>query len=222
MGIATLIQTTIGNRLPRHPGALGACLPGTVAPVASPAGRAGHVGRHLSWRRGLIEMPVGAAPALLTFFRKLFPPVVSGVVIISIGFSLGHVAVRLAVGNGEPANFGFAAAVMGLIFLLNVRFRNVLGGILSRGAIFWSIWLVGLGVAGIMGRLDWHLVAQKPVAPVAAAVSVRRTGLRLGVRNGFRHPGHPRRLISGSDGGEPWATTPPLARSPAKPTPCAT
>ncbi len=158
MGIATLIQTTLGNRLPIIQGP-SATLTGTVAPVASQLGAPAMWGG--IFLGGLIEMLVGAG-RLLTFFRKLFPPVVSGVVIISIGFSLGHVAVRLAVGNGDPANFGFAGTVMLLIFLLNVRFRNVLGGILSRGAIFWSIWLVGLGVAGVMGRVDWHLVAQKP------------------------------------------------------------
>ncbi len=38
----------------------------------------------------------------------------------------------------------------------------MLNGILSRGAIFISIWVVGLGIAGAVGKVDWALVAAKP------------------------------------------------------------
>ena len=69
---------------------------------------------------------------------------------------------RLTIGDGRSMNFALAAAVVALIFVFQVALRNVLGGLLARGAIFCSIWIVGLGVAGLLGEVDWALVAGKP------------------------------------------------------------
>ncbi len=158
MGLATIIQTTIGNRLPIIQGP-SATVTGTLAPIASQMGAAVMWGG--AFVGAIIEMLVGAS-RILKYLRKFFPPVVAGVVVISIGMALGQVAVRLMIGNGRPMNFVFAATVMAMIFVLQIRFRNVFGGILSRGAIFISIWVVGLGVAGTLGEVDWQLVAEKP------------------------------------------------------------
>jgi uracil-xanthine permease len=158
MGIATLLQTTIGNRLPIIQGP-SATLTGTLAPIAN------QMGASVMWggvfAGGLIEMAVGAS-RILKYMRRLFPTVVSGVVVISIGVALGQLAVRLMIGDGRLLNFVFAGAVIGLIFVLQIRFQKLLNGVLSRAAIFLSIWLVGLGMAGLLGEVDWSLVAAKP------------------------------------------------------------
>ncbi len=158
MGLATLLQTTIGNRLPIIQGP-SATLTGTLAPIAS------QMGASVMWGGvfvgGIVEMLVGAS-RILKYLRRLFPAAVSGVVVISIGVALGQLAVRLMIGDGRLLNFVLAGTVIGLIFVLQLRFQNVARGILSRGAVFLSIWIVGLGISGLLGEVQWQLVAQKP------------------------------------------------------------
>jgi uracil-xanthine permease len=157
MGVATLIQTTIGNRLPIIQGP-SATLTGTLAPVASQLGPGAMWGA--AFAGGLAEMAFGATRAL-TLLRRFFPPAVAGVVVLTIALALGQVAVRLMVGDGQALNFVLAAAVLALVALLQLRLKNVWGGILSRGAIFVSIWVVGIGLAGLLGKVDWALVGAK-------------------------------------------------------------
>ncbi|MEN8144524.1 MAG: solute carrier family 23 protein [Gemmatimonadota bacterium] len=164
MGLATLIQTTIGNRLPIIQGP-SATMTGTLAPIAAQLGPAAMWGG--AFISGLAEALLGGA-RLVGLLRRLFPPVVAGTVVLVIAFALGQVAVRLAIGDGSQASFGLAAGVIALVFALQVGLPRVLGGVLSRGAIFASIWIVGLGVGGWMGRVDWALLANKDwIAPPA-------------------------------------------------------
>ena len=158
MGVATLIQTTVGNRLPIIQGP-SATLTGTLAPVASQLGPGAMWGA--AFAGGLAEMAFGASRALSTL-KRFFPPAVAGVVVLTIALALGQVAVRLMIGDGRPLNFVLAGTVIALVSVLQLRFRRVLGGILSRGAIFASIWIVGVGLAGVLGEVEWELVAQKP------------------------------------------------------------
>lgn len=158
MGLATLIQTTWGNRLPILQGP-SATLTGTLVPIGA------QLGAPAMWGGvavgGLLETLVGVA-RLPGLFRRFFPPAVSGVVIIAIGFSLGQLAVRLTVGDGGPLHFALAGAVVGLIALLQTRFRHLGGGIVGRGAIFLSIWVVGVGLGSLLGEVDWSRVAAEP------------------------------------------------------------
>lgn len=158
MGIATLIQTTVGNRLPIIQGP-SATLTGTLAPLGAQLGAPAMWGG--VFVGGLLETLVGAArlPGML---RRYFPPAVSGVVIVTIGFALGGLAVRLTVGDGRPLNFALAAVVVALIALLQIVFRHAGRGIVGRGAIFFSIWVVGIGLGSWLGEVDWSLVAAKP------------------------------------------------------------
>ena len=158
MGVATLIQTTRGNRLPIIQGP-SATLTGTLAPLGAQLGAPAMWGG--VFVGGLLETVVGLTklPGLL---RRLFPPAVSGVVIVSIGFALGNLAVRLTVGDGRPLNFALAAVAVGLIAVLQTVFRHVGGGVVGRGAIFLSIWVVGIGLGSLLGEVDWSLVAAKP------------------------------------------------------------
>lgn len=157
MGLATLIQTTAGNRLPIVQGP-SATLAGTLAPVA------GQLGPGAMWggvfAGGLVEMGVGAS-GVLGVLRRLFPPAVAGVVVLAVALALGQVAVRLTVGDGRPLNFVLAGLVVAVIGVLQIRFRGAWGGILARGAIFVAIWVVGIGVGGPAGLVDWKLVAEK-------------------------------------------------------------
>jgi uracil-xanthine permease len=157
MGVATLIQTTIGNRLPIIQGP-SATLTGTLAPVASQLGPAAMWGA--AFGGGLTEMIFGATRAL-TLLRRFFPPAVAGVVVLTIALALGQVAVRLTVGDGRALNFVLAGTVLALVALLQLRLKNAWGGLLSRGAIFISIWVVGIGLAGLLGEVDWALVGRK-------------------------------------------------------------
>ena len=158
MGLATLIQTTFGNRLPIIQGP-SATLTGTLAPIGAQLGAPAMWGG--AFVGALLESLVGAS-RILGQLRRLFPAAVSGVVIVSIGLSLGHFAVRLAVADGRSVNVVLAAVVIGLIFMLQIALRNVAGGILARGAIFLSIWIVGLIGGSLLGEVDWSLVAAKP------------------------------------------------------------
>lgn len=158
MGLATLLQTTWGNGLPIIQGP-SATLTGTLAPMAAQLGGPAMWGA--AFVGGLIESVVGAS-GLLRFLRKLFPAVVSGVVITTIGLSLGRLAIRLSVGDGSARNLWLATSVIALVVVLQTVGRQWLGGLISRGAIFIAIWTVGLGVASMLGLMDWSLVASKP------------------------------------------------------------
>jgi len=158
MGLATLLQTTIGNRLPIIQGP-SATLTGTLAPLAAQLGGPAMWGGIFAG--ALVEAAIGAS-RVLGALRRFLPPAVSGVVITTIGLALGQVAVRLAIGDGAGRNFVLAAAVVGLIFALQLLCGRLAGGIVARGAIFLAIWIVGLGAGGLLGAVDWGLVAQKP------------------------------------------------------------
>ncbi len=158
MGLATLLQTTVGNRLPIVQGP-SATLIGTLAPVAA------QLGAPVMWGGivlgGAVEAVVGALrlPGLL---RRFLPPTVTGTVILVIGMSLADLAVRLSVGDGSARNFVYAVAVIALVLLFKTVLHRVAGGLLAQGSIFASIWLVGLGLGGALGDVDWQLVASKP------------------------------------------------------------
>lgn len=158
MGIATIIMTTIGNRLPIIQGP-SATVTGALTSVVSIYGIPALWGA--IFVGALIEWAVGASK-ILGVLRKVFPVVVSGIVVISIGFSLGRTAVGWMVGDGSTTNFILGVAVIVCIFVLQFGTKKIARGIISRGAIFFSIWIVGVGLAGIMGKVNWGIVAAKP------------------------------------------------------------
>ncbi len=158
MGVGTLVQTSLGNRLPLIQGP-SATVTGALAPVAGQLGLAAMWGA--AFVGGLAETAVGAS-RVLGRLRRFFPPAVTGVVVTTIGLSLGQVAVRLAVGDGRALNFALAALAIALIAVLQVGLARALGGLVARAAVFTSVWVVGVGVGGLLGEVDWNLVAQKP------------------------------------------------------------
>lgn len=158
MGIATLIQTTIGNRLPIIQGP-SITVGGTIISVGSIFGLPALWGA--IFVGGIIEMLFGFTK-LVGKLKNLIPITVSGIVVMCIGISLGMTAVGWTIGDGSPVNFFLGALVIFMVFFFQLVCKKVWNGVLSRGAIFFSIWIVGLGVAGVMGKVDWALIASKP------------------------------------------------------------
>jgi uracil-xanthine permease len=158
MGVATLIQTTLGNRLPIIQGP-SITVGGTVMSVGSIFGIPAMWGA--VFVGGIVEMIVGASK-VLGALKKVFPIAVAGIVVTCIGFNLGMTAVGWMVGDGSPINFVLGAVVIALIILLQLKTRGIAGGTFARGAIFFSIWIVGLGVAGSLGMVNWELIHSRP------------------------------------------------------------
>ena len=163
MGIATLIQTTLGNRLPIVQGPSA-----TLTAAIKSVGELG-IGGPALWGGifvgGFVEMAIGGSQ-VLKYLRKLFPIGVAGVVVVVIGLSLGQVAVRWVIGDGKevpfsPLNFLLAGSVIALMFFLQLGFPKALNGIVSRGAVFFSIWIVGLLMGGLLGKVKWEMVSEK-------------------------------------------------------------
>ena len=157
MGIATLLQTTIGNRLPIVQGP-SVILIGMLANIGQ------KLGAGVMWGAifvgGFLEMLLGAS-GLLRYLQKLFPPAVAGVVVICIGISLGQVAVMLAVRDGSGSHLMYSGLVIAMIFVMQVRFPNALNGLVARGSILFSMFFVGAVVAGFAGYVNWDLVNEK-------------------------------------------------------------
>ena len=88
--------------------------------------------------------------------RKLFPPVVTGTVIFTIGLSLYPTAVRYMAGGSGAANFGSAKcwAVSIVTFAVVVVLNNFTTGILKQGSLLFGL-IVGYIVALPMGMVDF-------------------------------------------------------------------
>ena len=104
MGIGTLIQTTIGNRLP--------IVQGPSASLASSMGSVAAVyGMPAMWGAvivgGLIEFVIGAS-RIMSKIRKFMPPVVIGSVVASIGFVAAGIAINWTFSDPSPTMLGLA------------------------------------------------------------------------------------------------------------------
>lgn len=96
--------------------------------------------------------------------QRLFPPTVTGSVILVIGLSLMRIAIDWAAGGrpsdaayGQPANLAIAFTTLAVIFLL-IRFSK---GALRYGAILFGV-VIGTGLAALAGRVGMAEVAAAP------------------------------------------------------------
>ena len=158
MGIGTLIQTILGNRLP--------IIQGPSITVGSAIMSVGGIyGFPAVWSSvfigGLIEAFFGLSKAL-SVLKKLFPVAVAGVVIMCIGLNLGMTSIGWIMDNGNPTSIGIGLLAVALVLLLQLKGGKIANGVLARGAIFFTIWGVGLGVGGALGLVDWSVVGQRP------------------------------------------------------------
>ena len=166
-GIVTIIQCQgigpIGLRLPSVMGTSFTFVAAALAIGFSEYGVAGILGSSLV---GSLVMIIGSF--FMPYVRKLFPPVVTGVVVMMIGLSLIPVAVDWFAGGqkgdpnyADPANLAMATFVLVLVVAL-VQWGK---GIFSAAAIVIGI-LVGYVVALSLGWINFDNVKNAEIFAV--------------------------------------------------------
>lgn len=166
-GIVTIIQCQgigpIGLRLPSVMGTSFTFVAAALAIGFSEHGVAGIMGASLV---GSLVMIVGSF--FMPYVRKLFPPVVTGVVVMMIGLSLIPVAVDWFAGGqrgdahyADPANLAMATFVLVLVVIL-VQWGK---GIFSAAAIVIGM-MIGYVVALALGWINFDSVKSADVVAI--------------------------------------------------------
>lgn len=158
-GLNTLVQAytlgPIGAKLPIVVGTSFAFVPVAIS-IGLKYGFEGVLGAALAG--GLFEACLGL---VIKKIRKYFPPIVTGVVVLSIGLSLLPVGVKSFAGGVGAADFGsMTNLIIGTIVLVTVVFfKQFTKGITSTGSVFIGT-VVGFIVAMFLGKVDFAPVAQ--------------------------------------------------------------
>ncbi|QNS14335.1 nucleobase:cation symporter-2 family protein [Mannheimia bovis] len=166
-GIVTILQCQgigpIGLRLPSVMGTSFTFVAAALAIGFSEHGVAGIMGASLV---GSLVMIIGSF--FMPYVRKLFPPVVTGVVVMMIGLSLIPVAVDWFAGGqrgdahyADPANLAMATFVLVLVVIL-VQWGK---GIFSAAAIVIGM-MVGYVVALALGWINFDNVKSADVVAI--------------------------------------------------------
>lgn len=147
MGIGTLLQTTIGNRLP--------IVQGPSASLVSAMGSVTAVyGMPAMWGAvivgALIEFFIGAS-RIMSKIRKFMPPVVIGSIVASIGFVAARIAISWTFSDPTPIMLGLA--LIAFLFALYLKFRGK--GIISQGFILISVVIIGIIGGSALGVMKW-------------------------------------------------------------------
>jgi xanthine permease len=165
-GIATLIQSyglgpLFGVRLPVMMGVTFAAVGPMVAMANDPnLGILGIFGAVIA--AGVFTILI--AP-VISYLLPLFPPVVTGSIILMIGISLMRVGVNWAAGSanpaapnyGDPFNLGMATLVLVMILLITRFLKGFLGNI----AVLLGI-VIGCVLAWYLGKMSFDKVAEAP------------------------------------------------------------
>lgn len=152
-GLNTLVQAytlgPIGAKLPIVVGTSFAFVPVAIS-IGTKYGFEGVLGAALMG--GLFEAILGL---FIKKIRKFFPPIVTGVVVLSIGLSLLPVGIKSFAGGVGASDFAsFENLIIGTIVLITVIFfRQFTKGILSTGSIFMGT-IVGFVVALFLGKVN--------------------------------------------------------------------
>jgi uric acid transporter len=158
-GIATLIQSygigpLFGVRLPVMMGVTFAAVGPMVAMANDPnLGILGIFGAVIA--AGVFTILI--AP-VISYLLPLFPPVVTGSIILMIGISLMRVGINWAAGSavpsaptyGDPFNLGMATLVLVMILLITRFLKGFLGIV------------IGCVLAWYLGRMSFQKVAEAP------------------------------------------------------------
>ncbi|MEG3013975.1 MAG: nucleobase:cation symporter-2 family protein [Cetobacterium sp.] len=158
-GLNTLIQAytigPIGARLPIVVGTSFAFVPVAIS-IGMKYGFEGVLGAALVG--GIFE---GLLGLVIKKVRKFFPPIVTGVVVLSIGLSLLPVGINSFAGGVGAADFGSLENLfIGTVVLVTVVFfKQFTKGILSTGSIFIGT-IVGFIIAIIMGKVNLSPLVQ--------------------------------------------------------------
>lgn len=152
-GINTMIQCytlgPIGARLPVVVGTSFTFVPIAIT-IGSKYGYQAVLGAALCG--GIFEAILGL---FIKRIRKFFPPIVTGVVVLSIGLSLLPVGIKNLAGGVGAKDFGSIENLsIGIVVLASVIFfRHFTKGILSSGSIFMGS-ILGFLVALALGKVD--------------------------------------------------------------------
>ncbi|MBR8700385.1 Nucleobase transporter PlUacP [Fusobacterium sp. DD29] len=156
-GLNTMLQAytlgPVGARLPIVVGTSFAFVPVALS-IGTQYGYEAILGAALVG--GIFEAFIGL---IIKRIRRYFPPVVTGVIVLSIGLSLLPVGVKNFAGGVGAADFGsFSNLFLGMIVLITIIFfKQFTKGITSTGSIFIGT-IVGFIVAIFMGKVDLSAV----------------------------------------------------------------
>ena len=164
-GVSTLIQALgigpVGARLPVLQGTSFAFV-AVAIPLAQSHGLSAVFGGALV--AGFVQILIGTS---LRWLRGLFPPLVSGIVVLAIGIGLIPVGINYAAGGvgaedfGAPIHIGVAGFVMVVTIIVNQYTR----GFLSAAAVLIGV-ILGYLVAMPLGSVDFQPVADASWASV--------------------------------------------------------
>lgn len=151
MAIATLVQTTLGNRLPSVIG------PSSSIIVAM-ATAGGLFGASAMWTAafvgGIFMLLVGATGILIPF-RKLLPPYVAGIVVLLIGVNLGLVAADWIFDFASVTEIALSGVAIALILVFVVMGHRLAIPTLARGSIIFTLLIVGVALSSVFGVIDY-------------------------------------------------------------------
>ncbi len=159
-GIATIVQAfpigPVGARLPIVMGTSFAFL-GPLIAIGTEYGLATVFGACLIGAS--VEIGIGAG--LKEKFKKIFPPIVSGIIVMLIGLTLIPVGMDYAAGGvgaanyGHPVNIGLAS----LVFLISLILNQYFDGFLRYASVLIGI-VVGYIVAIPLGMVDFAAILE--------------------------------------------------------------
>ena len=158
-GIATLIQLypvfKVGSGLPVVMGTSSGFI-GTEKVIGATYGYAAIMGASLVG--ALLEIVLGF---FIKPLRKLFPPIVTSLVVISIGLSLLPVGIKYFAGGGGSPEFGAPKHLLvgTIVMLVIIIIQNYTKGFMKTSAILIGI-IVGYLVAIFMGMVDFTQVKE--------------------------------------------------------------
>ena len=158
-GIATLIQLypvfKVGSGLPVVMGTSSGFI-GTEKVIGATYGYAAIMGASLVG--ALLEIVLGF---FIKPLRKLFPPIVTSLVVISIGLSLLPVGIKYFAGGAGSPEFGAPKHLLvgTIVMLVIIIIQNYTKGFMKTSAILIGI-IVGYLVAIFMGMVDFTQVKE--------------------------------------------------------------
>ncbi|MBA2841207.1 NCS2 family nucleobase:cation symporter-2 [Methanococcus maripaludis] len=158
MGVATLLQTFAGSRFPIVQGSSFAFIPGLIA-VGSGMGLAAVEGALIIG--GVIEAATGAL-GLIGKLKKLFSPIVTGVTIMLIGFSLADVAVQYSFNYfADPAGSSIVTSILvaALTFITTILVSLQGKGTLKAMPVIIGA-VVGYVISMFLGLVDFSMMNQ--------------------------------------------------------------
>jgi NCS2 family nucleobase:cation symporter-2 len=169
-GLATLVQTLglpgIGVRLPVMMGVTFASITPILAMIASrrAAGLSQAMTLNEIYGAVIIAGVVGflAAP-LIGRLTRLFPPVVTGTVILVIGASLLGVGVNWAAGGAGSPDYGapLHLTIAALVLVVILGITKFAKGAVARLAVLIGV-VIGAALSAALGQMDFAVTAAAP------------------------------------------------------------